>query len=47
MNKPKTLQQAIQYFTNFDNCRDFMVSIRWADGKVRCPQCGADKITYL
>jgi transposase-like protein len=47
MNKPKTLQQAIQYFSNFDNCRDFMVSIRWADGKVRCPQCGADKITYL
>jgi transposase-like protein len=47
MNKPNTLQQAIQYFANFDNCRDFMVSIRWQDGKVRCPQCGADKITYL
>src|ERR1700734_1191169 len=47
MNKPKTLQQAIQYFADFDNCRAFMVSIRWSDGKVRCPQCGADKITYL
>src|SRR6266481_8696149 len=47
MNKPKTLQQAIQFFTNYDNCRDFMVGIRWSDGKVRCPQCDSDKVTYL
>lgn len=47
MQKPKTLQQAIQFFSKYENCRDFMVSIRWPDGKVRCPQCGADKITYL
>ncbi len=47
MNKPKTLQQAIQFFTSYDNCRDFMVGIRWPDGKVRCPQCDSDKVTYL
>jgi transposase-like protein len=47
MKSPKTLQEAIQFFSNYDNCREFMVSIRWADGKVRCPQCGAEKITYL
>jgi transposase-like protein len=47
MSTPKTLQQAIQYFTNFDNCREFMIAVRWEDGKVRCPQCGADKVTYL
>jgi transposase-like protein len=47
MNKPKTLQQAIQFFTNYENCRDFMVGIRWPDGKVRCPQCDSDKVTYL
>jgi len=47
MQNPKTLQQAIQFFAKYENCRDFMVSIRWADGKVRCPQCGSDKITYL
>lgn len=46
-NKPKTLQQAILYFSNFDNCRAFMVAVRWPDGKVRCPYCGADKLTYL
>jgi transposase-like protein len=47
MNKPKTLQQAIQFFTSYENCRDFMVAIRWPDGKVRCPQCDSDKVTYL
>ncbi len=47
MNKPKTLQQAIQFFAKYENCRDFMVSVRWPDGKVRCPQCDSDKVTYL
>jgi transposase-like protein len=47
METPRTLQEAIQYFTDFENCRQFMVSIRWADGKVRCPKCGSEKITYL
>lgn len=47
MRTPKTLQEAIQYFADYDNCRQFMVAIRWADGKVRCPYCGAEKVTYL
>lgn len=24
-----------------------MISVRWLDGKVRCPTCGAEKVTYL
>ena len=47
MNQPKTLQQAIQYFGEFENCRQFMVAVRWPDGKVRCPYCGAEKVTFL
>jgi len=47
MRTPKTLQEAIQYFGDFENCRQFMIAVRWPDGSVRCPQCGADKITYL
>src|SRR5271157_619996 len=47
MNVPKTLQQAIQYFSDFENCRQFMILIRWADGKVRCPHCDSEKVTYL
>ena len=47
METPKTLQQAIKYFADFENCRQFMVTVRWADGKVRCPICDSDKVTYL
>ena len=36
MKPPKTLQQAIQFFTDYDNCRQFMIAIRWDDGQVRC-----------
>lgn len=47
MKTPKTLQEAIVYFSSYDNCRLFMIAIRWADGKVRCPICDAEKVTYL
>lgn len=44
---PETLQEAIQYFTDADNCQKFMVAMRWPDGKVTCPTCGSEKVTYL
>jgi transposase-like protein len=47
MRTPKTLQQAIQYFGDSENCRQFMIAVRWPDSKVRCPQCGAERVTYL
>lgn len=47
MDAVNTLQQAIQHFSNFDNCRAFLVSLRWPDGKVKCPTCGSEKVTYL
>ncbi|MBZ5665038.1 MAG: IS1595 family transposase [Acidobacteriia bacterium] len=47
METPKTLQEAIQYFADFENCRQFMIAIRWLDGKVRCPECRSEKVTYL
>jgi transposase-like protein len=43
----KTLQQAIQHFADPENCRRFMVFMRWPDGKVECPYCGATKLTWL
>jgi transposase-like protein len=47
METPKTLQEAIQHFTDFENCRKFMVAVRWPDGIVRCPTCDSEKVTYL
>jgi transposase-like protein len=48
MNRePKTLQEAILYFADFENCKKFMVELRWPNGIVRCPRCGSDSVTYL
>jgi transposase-like protein len=48
MEQPiKTLQQAIQHFSDYENCRRFMVFMRWPDGVVMCPYCGATKVTWL
>jgi len=43
----KTLQQAIIHFADRENCRKFMVFLRWPDGAVKCPYCGATKLTWL
>ncbi len=47
MESPKTLQQAIRFFSDYENCRQFMIAVRWLDGKVRCPYCDSEKVTYL
>jgi transposase-like protein len=47
MDTPKTLQAAIIHFSDYENCRQFMVAVRWLDGIVRCPYCNSDKVTYL
>src|SRR5947199_7757716 len=47
METPKTLQAAIHHFSDYENCRKFMVAVRWLDKVVRCPYCNSEKVTYL
>jgi len=47
METPKTLRDATIWFADFEHCRQFMVALRWPDGAVKCPRCGAEKVTYL
>jgi transposase-like protein len=47
MNAPKTLQQAIQWFSNEENCIAYMVQQRWPDGVVICPTCGRKDVSWL
>src|SRR5882724_10164481 len=42
-----TLQQAILHFSDFENCKEFMVELRWPDGVVKCPRCGSERVTWL
>jgi transposase-like protein len=45
-SEPKSLQEAIVYFSNPDNCIDYLAIRRWPDGKVLCPTCGSDKVKF-
>jgi transposase-like protein len=47
METPKTLLEALNYFSEYENCRQFMISVRWADGVVRCPRCGSENVLYM
>jgi transposase-like protein len=42
--EPKTLQEAIVYFSSPDNCREYLVARRWPNGVV-CPTCGGTSVT--
>jgi|SRR5208283_1438422 len=42
-----TLREAVIYFKDFENCRKFMVALRWPDGVVRCPRCDSAHVVYL
>ncbi|RXH58427.1 IS1595 family transposase [Granulicella sibirica] len=39
MTHPKTLTEAIRYYSDEQTCIDAIAAIRWADGKPVCPKC--------
>src|SRR3989441_6713973 len=43
--EPTSLQEAILYFSNPDNCIDYVAIRRWPNG-VTCPGCGAEKVSF-
>jgi transposase-like protein len=45
MNRePKSLQDAIVYFSNPDNCIAYLAAKRWPNGVI-CPICGSEKVS--
>src|ERR1017187_4094208 len=44
---PETLAAAIKYFADADTALNFMVSIRWPDGKPVCPCCQKSNAGFL
>lgn len=47
MSGPKTLLEAVRYFTDLDVCHGYMVKLKWPDGKITCPKCGGEKVSHL
>jgi transposase-like protein len=45
-SEPKTLQEAIIYFADADNCVAYLVARRWPNG-VTCPTCGRADVSYV
>lgn len=44
--EPTTLQEAIIYFSDLANCREYLVARRWPDGVI-CPKCGSKNVLFL
>jgi transposase-like protein len=44
---PKTLRAAIRYFADEDRALEFMKTIRWPDGIVRCPRCHQKDVSFV
>src|SRR5580658_5146358 len=44
-NEPKTLQEAVLYFSSPANCREYLVARRWPNG-VQCPYCLSKNVKF-
>ena len=47
MDAPKTLQNAIIYFSDPDRCFQYAINLRWPNGVICCPRCGSEKHSFI
>jgi transposase-like protein len=46
-NQPKTLNDAIVFYSDPNNALAYMTLLRWPDGVVVCPICGRNDVVFL
>lgn len=46
MTLPKTLQEAIVYFSDTDRCIAYAIKLRWQNG-ISCPRCASTEHSYI
>ena len=44
---PKTLIEAVNYFSIAENCSEFVKRIHWSEGNAKCPQCGSADVVLM
>lgn len=44
---PKTLLDAVRYYSDAKTCFETMLAVKWPDGKITCPKCGGDAIGVI
>jgi transposase-like protein len=47
LQSPKTLQQAIAFFSDPQKTFDYAVKLRWPDGKITCPRCDSTEYSFI
>jgi transposase-like protein len=47
MSSPRTLQQAIAFYSDPDRAFDAAVNLRWPGGKVICPRCSSEQHYFV
>src|SRR5712692_4855326 len=47
LKTPKTLQEAIVYFSDPQRAFDFAVKLRWPNGEITCPRCQKAKHSFI
>lgn len=46
-NGPDTLIEAVRYFSDAETCHQYMLTIKWPDGRIVCPKCESDRIGQI
>jgi transposase-like protein len=44
LSYPKTLLEAVRYYSDLEVCHQFMAHVKWPDGKIACPKCGGEHV---
>src|SRR6185436_2766422 len=45
--QPKTLMEAVKYFSNISTCLQYLIPIRWPNGIITCPNCEGTEHSFL
>ena len=44
---PGTLHEVVKYFADEARAFEYMKGIRWPDGKVACPRCNCERVSFI
>jgi transposase-like protein len=44
---PETLLEAVRHFSDLDVSHEYLVRLKWPDGRITCPKCGGDHVGHI